>query len=163
MVHVKAYRAISAIVSRNYFFCADDCGFVGSEQLDLANFLEIVRESPHFFQVATKVIENYKGNNTLKEILSCTRWTKELRTVVASIYIQHQPDLVTLKDFVTSVQFELLALAMKLFKLHLEIEKEDEHLVSKVLVNSLRRAGHLQEKLYLLKMNFSTLTYESVK
>lgn len=52
---------------------------------------------------------------------------------------------------------------MKIFKLHLEIEKEDEHLVSKVLVNSLRRAGHLQEKLYLLKMNFTTLTYESVK
>lgn len=69
----------------------------------------------------------------------------------------------TLKDFVTSVQFELLPLAMRIFKLHLEIEKEDEHLVSKVLVNSLRRTGHLQEKLYLLKMNFSTLTYESVK
>ena len=30
MVEVKAFRAIAAIVSRNYFFCADDCGFVGS-------------------------------------------------------------------------------------------------------------------------------------
>lgn len=87
MVNVKAYKAVAAIVSRNYFFCADDCGFVGSEQLDLANFLEIIREIPLFFQVATKVIESYKGHNTLKEILSCTRWTKDLRTVVALIYI----------------------------------------------------------------------------
>ena len=52
---------------------------------------------------------------------------------------------------------------MQIFKLHIEVKKEEETQLSKALVNSLKRTGHLSEKLFLFKMYFSSLTYEAVK
>ncbi len=143
LVKLKAYRAVASLVSRDYFICGDDFGREAGEMLDLAAFLELVKERGNFFKVAKGVIELYKGKGSLPSILSCVRWTRDVRTVVASIYINELPDLVTIKDLILAVQFELLLVAEEIFKLHLEVPKLEEVQLSKTLVNALKKNGFL--------------------
>lgn len=83
--------------------------------LDLASFLEIIIERPNFMKVAKGVIEAYKGEGKLKSILSCIRWKKDLRTIIANLYINELPDLVSVKDLISAIQFDLLTVAFQIF------------------------------------------------
>lgn len=154
IVKLKAYRCIASIVSRDFFICGEDFGFIGGEILDLASFLEIVIERPNFLKIAKGVIEAYKGADSLNSILGCTRWKKDLRTMIAHLYINELPDLVSIKDLVSAIQYDLLSVAYEIYQLHLEVSKSDENHISKALVNSFKRIGFLEIKLHLTKNYF---------
>lgn len=114
-------------------------------------------------KIAKGVIEAYKGEGSLKSILSCIRWKKDLRTLIANLYINELPDLVSVEDLISAIQFDLLTVALQIFQLHLEIQKHQENNLSKVLVNSFKRNGLLEEKLHLTKNFFGNFHYEGVK
>ena len=77
-----------------------------------------MRDRPNFIKIARKVIEAYKGSEILKEIITYTRWSKELRAAIASIYLNELPDMVNAQDLIYAVQFYLLPIALKIEKLH---------------------------------------------
>ena len=76
---------------------------MAGEQLNLATFFELARDKPHFIKIARKVIEAYKGEEMLKEIITYTRWNKELRVAIASIYLSELPDMVNAKDLIFAI------------------------------------------------------------
>ena len=49
------------------------------------------------------MIEAYKGEEMLKEIITYTRWNKELRVAIASIYLSELPDMVNAKDLIFAI------------------------------------------------------------
>lgn len=96
-------------------------------------------------------------------MITYTRWSKELRIAIASIYLSELPDMVNAKDLIFAIQFDLLPIALKIEELHVEVPKEKERELGKVLAFSLKRPGYLSEKLHLVKVLFSHLNYETAK
>lgn len=102
-VRYKAYDTIALLVAKPYFLCGDDCGSVAGDPFNLATFLELVKDKPHFTKVARRVIEGYRGNGILKEIINYTRWSKELRANIAQIYLNALPDIINAEDLIVAI------------------------------------------------------------
>ncbi len=112
------------MVSRSYFVCGEDCDFVAGDPFNLATFFELISDRANFIKIARKVIEAYKGSQILQEILTYTRWSKDVRATIACIYLQELPEMVNSKDLIVAVQFDLLPIAMRIESLHVEVYKD---------------------------------------
>ncbi len=134
---------MASLVSRSYFTCGEDCDFVAGDPFNLATFFELVSDKPNFIKIARKVIEAYKGSEILKEIITYTRWSKDLRATIASIYLHELPDMVNSKDLTVAIQYDLMPIALRIESLHVEVTKDEEAGLGRVLINALRQTGFL--------------------